>query len=325
MSSYDGSGDPISYVEVFEGKMDFLAVSDAMKCGAFQITLEGSTRLWYRQLKLRSIDSYQQLRRLFINQFSTRQFLKLPLSHLGTVKQRDNESFTVYIARFMDEHVKVVSCTDDIAMMYFTTGLNDRNLTIEFGSYQPAYLNEMFARARQYIDGLELWNADGADEVAAVETGTTSLHPPRSGAVMIEIHLGELMTTRIKVGMRKGSFQIVAGQTLEKLRRPSGKRDKRLYCRFHKDPGHDTSRCFHLKEQVEDLIRRGYLKKYVGNIERALPEESAWEEKRERSQSPKRREDRYHSWGPSGGQSGQKHRGRVKPCEVAGSIEQWGG
>lgn len=82
MSSYDGFGDPVSYVEVFEGKMDFLAASDAMKCRAFQIALEGSARLWYRQLKLKSIDNYQQLCHMFINQFFARQLLKLPLSHL---------------------------------------------------------------------------------------------------------------------------------------------------------------------------------------------------------------------------------------------------
>lgn len=67
MSSYDGSGDPVSYVEVFEGKIDFLVTSDAMKYRAFQIALEGLARLWYRQLKPKSIDSYQQLCRMFIN------------------------------------------------------------------------------------------------------------------------------------------------------------------------------------------------------------------------------------------------------------------
>lgn len=99
---------------------------------------------------------------LFINQFSARQLLKLPPSHLGTVKQWDNESLTEYIAQFMDEHVKVVKCTEEIAMMYFMTRLNDRNLTIEFGSRPPASLNKMLARARLYIDGLELCKANKA-------------------------------------------------------------------------------------------------------------------------------------------------------------------
>ena len=40
-------------------------------------------------------------------------------------------------------------------------------------------------------------------------------------------------------------------------------RDKRKYCRFHKDHGHYTEDCKDLKEQIEELIRRGKLQQYV--------------------------------------------------------------
>ncbi|XP_077219746.1 uncharacterized protein LOC143853936 [Tasmannia lanceolata] len=41
------------------------------------------------------------------------------------------------------------------------------------------------------------------------------------------------------------------------------KRDKSKYCWFHKDHGHDTNECKHLKEEIKLLIQRGYLRKYV--------------------------------------------------------------
>lgn len=60
----------------------------------------------------------------------------------------------------------------------------------------------------------------------------------------------------------------------EMIRRTSNKMDKNRYCRFHRDHGHNTSQYFDLKEQIEDLIRRGHLKNYVRNKDQAKPEKS---------------------------------------------------
>ncbi|XP_057484637.1 uncharacterized protein LOC130771015 [Actinidia eriantha] len=43
------------------------------------------------------------------------------------------------------------------------------------------------------------------------------------------------------------------------------RRNKNKYCEFHRDHGHNTEDCFQLKEQIADLIKRGYLKKYVAD------------------------------------------------------------
>ncbi|GAV85176.1 hypothetical protein CFOL_v3_28614, partial [Cephalotus follicularis] len=48
-----------------------------------------------------------------------------------------------------------------------------------------------------------------------------------------------------------------------KLRTPAENRFVEKYCQYHRDHGHDTEECRQLKNQIEDLIRKGHLRKYV--------------------------------------------------------------
>ena len=50
----------------------------------------------------------------------------------------------------------------------------------------------------------------------------------------------------------------------EKMKGDPNKRNKNKYCRFHRDHGHDTDECFDLKQQIENLIRQGKLRHFVG-------------------------------------------------------------
>ncbi|GAV80367.1 hypothetical protein CFOL_v3_23828 [Cephalotus follicularis] len=49
----------------------------------------------------------------------------------------------------------------------------------------------------------------------------------------------------------------------EKLRTPAKNRNVEKYYRYHRDHGHDTEECRQLKNQIEDLVRKGHLRKYV--------------------------------------------------------------
>ncbi|GAV65857.1 LOW QUALITY PROTEIN: hypothetical protein CFOL_v3_09371, partial [Cephalotus follicularis] len=54
------------------------------------------------------------------------------------------------------------------------------------------------------------------------------------------------------------------------LRSTLEKRYLDKYCRYHRDYGHDTDECRHLKNQIEELIRKVHLRKYV---DRNAPQE----------------------------------------------------
>ena len=47
------------------------------------------------------------------------------------------------------------------------------------------------------------------------------------------------------------------------MRSDPTKRDNTRYCEFHRDHGHRTDDCIQLKKEIEYLIRRGYLHRYI--------------------------------------------------------------
>ncbi|GAV79587.1 hypothetical protein CFOL_v3_23052, partial [Cephalotus follicularis] len=54
------------------------------------------------------------------------------------------------------------------------------------------------------------------------------------------------------------------------MRSSPEKKDTEKYFQYHRDHVHDTEECRHLKNQIEDLIRKGHLRKYV---DRNAPQE----------------------------------------------------
>ena len=51
---------------------------------------------------------------------------------------------------------------------------------------------------------------------------------------------------------------------LEKMKGDPNECNKNKYYRFHRDHGHETNKCYDLKHQIENLIRQGKLRNFLG-------------------------------------------------------------
>ena len=53
---------------------------------------------------------------------------------------------------------------------------------------------------------------------------------------------------------------------LGRIKSDPRKRNKKKYYEFHQDHGHNTKDYFQLKEQIDNLIKKWYLRKYLQEI-----------------------------------------------------------
>ncbi|XP_058104818.1 uncharacterized protein LOC131248520 [Magnolia sinica] len=133
--------------------------TNAMMCRGFSITLTGSARSWYRQLKPNSIGSFTELSRLFLTQFISGKKNRKPNTHLFTIKQEPKESLKDYITRFNDEALQVEDYDDKIALSTVFGGLKEERFTFSITKNPSKTLADLIARAQKYTNAEEFSNA----------------------------------------------------------------------------------------------------------------------------------------------------------------------
>ncbi|KAL2481028.1 Uncharacterized protein Adt_33994 [Abeliophyllum distichum] len=71
ITPYTGKGDPLDHVNTYKTEMSLRGATPALKCRAFHLTLSGGAKRWYNKLVAGSISSWPELKKTFINYFSS--------------------------------------------------------------------------------------------------------------------------------------------------------------------------------------------------------------------------------------------------------------
>ena len=100
---YDGTHDPFDHIATFKTTMHLQGVLDEIMCRAFLTTLKGSTRVWFNKIPPNTMNSFEELSKLFVNNFIGGQRHKRSSSSLLTIEQGENESLRSFITCFNRE------------------------------------------------------------------------------------------------------------------------------------------------------------------------------------------------------------------------------
>ena len=92
LDSYDGTRDSCDHIATFKTTMHLQGVLDEIMCRALPTILKGPAWVWFSKIPPNTMGPFEELSKLFINNFIGGQRHKRSLSNLLTIKQAENES-----------------------------------------------------------------------------------------------------------------------------------------------------------------------------------------------------------------------------------------
>ncbi|XP_030945845.1 uncharacterized protein LOC115970338 [Quercus lobata] len=201
----------------------------------------------------------------------------MPTSYLLLVKQHEGETLRKYVKHFNKAVLEIDESDDQVIMTTIQVGLNNPDLIFSLGKTPPTSMTDLLFKAQNYMNGEDALIAKGLTskqkkEERAESQGKKRDHKDNLSEAKAK-KIGpeasskkKLNFTPLLMPVDKILMQIKDDPTLKwpKLLSSSSKlRDSKKYCRFYKDHGHYTDECWDLKEQIEELIQRGKLQKFV--------------------------------------------------------------
>ncbi|RWW51404.1 hypothetical protein BHE74_00042260 [Ensete ventricosum] len=271
LEPYDGSGDPMEHIATFRAQMALYDTSEALMCQAFPTTLRGSARTWYAlRVELFGKRTPKANHGLTPRDGPRERRAPLPVRrtiHIAGLGNPRPPSIPGHPS-IPDgaEAVKVLLDTDRA-----TTDDSARDVAMGAPVYGDRDADSWQAgRDEALSGGTASWASDAPSEEEGRQVGLAASQIPPPPPIPLNSTRTEIFFQIREKGLLKAPSP---------MKSHPKRCDKRRYCRFHRKYGHDTEECRDLQYQIEDLIRRGHLRRYfptrvgVGEV-RSDPRES---------------------------------------------------
>ena len=132
--------------------MHLQGVPDKIMCRVFPTTLKGPARVWFSKIPLNTVSSFEELSKLFVNNFIRGQRHKRSSSSLLTIKQGKNESLRSFITHFNMEALTVDEMDDKVLLVAFHNGVNSDLFIHKLYKQEPQTMAELVHSAQNFMN-----------------------------------------------------------------------------------------------------------------------------------------------------------------------------
>ncbi|GJY84239.1 reverse transcriptase domain-containing protein [Tanacetum coccineum] len=166
VKTYDGSEDPDDHLKLFQATAKTERWAMPTWCHMFNSTLTGNARVWFDKLLRESIDSYEDLRTTFReNYLQQTKHIKDPVE-IHHIKQRDGESTEDFMERYKAEILDVEGAPECMKIFGFMHGITHPELIKHLYEKILRSMDEMYRVTTSFLQG----------EVAAFQTLSEKKH-----------------------------------------------------------------------------------------------------------------------------------------------------
>ncbi|GJZ09704.1 reverse transcriptase domain-containing protein [Tanacetum coccineum] len=153
IKTYDGSEDPEDHLKIFQAAAKTERWAMPTWCHMFNSTLTGNARVWFDDLPKESIDSYDDLRKAFLeNYLQQKKCIKDPVE-IHNIKQRDGESTEEFVRRYKLECRDVKGALKCMKIFGFMHGITNPELIKRLHDHIPESMDEMMRVTTAFLRG----------------------------------------------------------------------------------------------------------------------------------------------------------------------------
>ncbi|XP_050259029.1 uncharacterized protein LOC126704030 [Quercus robur] len=150
LDSYDGTRDPFDHISTFKTTMHLQGVPNEIMCRAFPTTLKGPTRVWFGKIPPNSVSSFEELSKLFVNNFIGGQ--RHNSSSLLNIEQGEKKRLRSFITRFNREALVVDKMDDKLLLAAFHNGVNSDLSIHKLYKQEPETMAELVHSTQNFMN-----------------------------------------------------------------------------------------------------------------------------------------------------------------------------